>query len=420
MSKHLIFFHQTYPAQFGPVLQFLRDNYDVRLSFFSESVSKEILSGVTYIPYKRDEMHRPEQPYFFTRHFEEECRSMYGVYLAMEAAKVPDPDVFIGHVGFGNLMLLHTAYRHVPTVGFFEIFYNPFQPETYTRPEFPVPKENIMRMPLRNATQLIELEYCTRGYSPTPYQRSTYPAAYQHKLETIFDGVDTHFYHPGEVTSASELVRTWPSDVKIITYAARGLEAFRGFDVFMEATHRLSQKRNDVHFIVAGRPQTHYGPEAIHLKDKTFKEFVMERHEYDLSRYHFLDWISEPALLDLFRLSALQMYWTIPFTLSWSFFQSLASGALVMASDVASVRDVMVDNVNGLLVDPYDIDAIMDRMMDVLDNPAKYAPLRDAARQTIVENYSLEVCLPRLSEFYLKTVSTPQQEEALSKSRSVF
>ena len=69
-------------------------------------------------------------------------------------------------------------------------------------------KPNRIRIPLRNATQLIELEYCTKGYSPTPFQRSTYPKAYQHKLASLFDGIDTNFYSPGEPSDNSELKRT--------------------------------------------------------------------------------------------------------------------------------------------------------------------------------------------------------------------
>lgn len=408
MQKHLMFFHQTYPAQFGPVLQFLQQEYDARITFFSEFVSKPVLPGITHVPYKRDEMARPPQPYFFTRHFEEECRSMFGVYLTLESLKpkLTQPDVFIGHVGFGNLMFLHVAYPEIPTVGFFEIFYNPFDPETYTRREFSVPRENVIRMPLRNATQLIELEYCTKGYSPTPYQRSTYPEAYRHKLETLFDGVDARLYCPGEATGHSGLKRTWPEGAKLVTFVSRGLEAFRGFDVFMEVAHRVCCKRDDVHFVVAGRPQTHYGPEAIHLKDKPFKDYVLENGQYDLSRFHFVDWISEEALVDLYRLSDCHFYWTIPFTLSWSFFQALSSGALVLASDSAPVRDVLTDDVNGLMRDPYDVEAMADTLLEVLDNPGRYAALRDNARQTIVEQYSLEVCLPRLAEFYLSPAAT--------------
>ncbi len=409
MKKHLVFFHQNYPAQFGPITQFLLEECDVDVTFFSEFIAKPVYPGIKHYFYKRDTMHTPETPYFFTRYFEQEARSMYGVYKAFEAVKeqMEAPDAFIGHVGFGNLMLLHVAYPNIPSIGYFEIFYNPFDPTSLSRRQFPVPKENILRIPLRNATQLIELEYCTKGYSPTPYQKSTFPTAYQDKISVLFDGVNTELYKPGEVTSQSELKPTWPADAKLITYSARGLESFRGFDVFMDAAYKLSQMRDDVHFIIAGDYQTHYGPEAMHLKGKSFKDHVLEQHPFDLSRFHFLHWISEPALVDLFRISHCHFYWTIPFTLSWSLFQSLSTETLVLASNSAPVRDLIVDGENGILFDPYNVDEIVEKMNEIVDNQEKYVPLRKAARETIVSNYSLQVCLPRLADFYLSSTRAP-------------
>jgi glycosyltransferase involved in cell wall biosynthesis len=416
-QKHVVFFHQNYPAQFGPISEFLLKEHGCKITFFSEFLSKPPLQGIHHIRYDIDKTGEKENPYFFTRYFEREVRSMYGAYKALIASKISKPDVFVGHVGFGNLMFMHVAVPDVPTVGFFEIFYSPYDSQSHSRPQFPVPKENILRIPLRNATQIIELEYCTKGYSPTGYQRSTFPAAYQHKLATIFDGVNTNLYSPGEVTSASELPRTWPADAKIVTYVARGLEAMRGFDIFMEVAYQICQKRDDIHFVVAGNPQTHYGSEMITVKEQTFKDYVMKQRDYDLSRFHFLNWISEPALVDLYRISKCHFYWTVPFTLSWSFFQGLATGIIAIASNSPPVLDLIRDGENGFIMDPYDIDAYVDRILDVVDNQEKYDFMRHAGRETILKDYSLDVCLPRLADFYLSPAPTPEETEAALAAR---
>jgi hypothetical protein len=51
-------------------------------------------------------------------------------------------------------------------------------------------------MLLRADMLLADLQNCTLGYSPTEWQRSRFPAEYQYKLETIFDGIDTTVWHP--------------------------------------------------------------------------------------------------------------------------------------------------------------------------------------------------------------------------------
>lgn len=401
-KKNLYFFHPNYPGQFGPITKFLLENYDVDLTFFSQFISKDVIEPTRLIQYEPDKTNEHQAPYFFSRYFEQEARHMWGIYQRLQGfkAQLPEPDVLVGHVGFGNLALLHAEYPDIPRIGYFELFYDPFKD---TNPKgFEAPKPNRVRVPLRNATFLIELEYCTKGYSPTDYQRSTFPEAYQHKLSSIFDGVDTHFYTPGPVGEDSELKRTWPVDAPIITFVSRGLEAYRGFDVFMEAAHKLSQRRPDVHFVIAGRAKTHYGSEGIKLKEKSFKDHVLEKHPYDLNRFHFLDWISESALRDLFRLSACHFYWTVPFTLSWSCFQAMASGVLLLGSDSPPVRDAVKPEQTGVLMPSmYDTDAIADQMEELVYNQSKFASLREGARELVTSRYSFDVCLPQLADYYL-------------------
>jgi glycosyltransferase involved in cell wall biosynthesis len=404
LKKQLIFMHQNYPAQFGPITRFLLQEYDVNIAFFSQYTAKNPVPGIRHYTYKPVSTGHEQKPYFFSRYFEMECTAMHGVHNAVVTSGL-QPDLFIGHVAFGNMGLLHVEYPEVPKIGFFELFYDPYGRYSESRPEYPAPKPNRLRVPLRNATQLIELEYCTKGYSPTGFQRSTYPEAYQSKLSVFFDGIDTHQYKPGDVAANSQLPRTWPADARLVTYVARGLEAMRGFDIFMEVAHRVSQKRPDVHFVIAGNPKTHYGSEMLQIKEETFKDYVMKLHPYDLNRFHFLNWIPEPALVDLFRLSDCHFYWTVPFTLSWSLFQAMSTGCLVLGSNSAPVREAITDGVNGVLLEPYNIDALEAGMLDMLDYPERYQPLREAARQDMVEKYGFEVCLPNLAEFYLATGS---------------
>lgn len=402
MKKQLVFMHQNYPAQFGPITQFLLNEYDVDIHFLSQFTAKQPIPGLKHHLYTPVKTGHEDSPYFFSRYFEQECSAMHGVVNKMSELKI-NPDLFVGHVAFGNMGLLHVEYPDVPKIGFFELFYDPYGKTSERRPEYPIPKPNLMRIPLRNATQLIELEYCTKGYSPTSFQRSTYPDAYQNKLSVLFDGIDTNFYRPGEVAADTKLPITWPKDAKVVTYVSRGLEAMRGFDIFMEVAHKISQKRSDVHFVIAGNPKTHYGSEMISIKEPTFKEFVMKKHPYDLNRFHFLDWIPESALVDLFRLSHCHFYWTVPFTLSWSLFQAMATGVLAVGSNSLPVRDGITHGVNGLMVPPYEIDAIVDTILDALDNQAGYQYLRENARERMVQEFSFEVCLPKLADFYLNS-----------------
>src|SRR6185436_3928072 len=98
--------------------------------------------------------------------------------------------------------------------------------------------------------------------------------------------------------------------------------------------------------------------------------------------------------LALLRRSAVHVYLTYPFVLSWSLLEAMSAGCLVVASRTA-VEEVMRDGENGLLVDFFSPAAIAERIDYALAQQEQLAPLRTRARQTVVEHYDLRrVCLP--------------------------
>src|SRR5204863_250494 len=50
-----------------------------------------------------------------------------------------------------------------------------------------------------------------------------------------------------------------PDGVKVVTYATRGMESMRGFDVFMRMAKVLCDRQRDVVFVVAGEDRVCYG-----------------------------------------------------------------------------------------------------------------------------------------------------------------
>jgi glycosyltransferase involved in cell wall biosynthesis len=105
-------------------------------------------------------------------------------------------------------------------------------------------------------------------------------------------------------------------------------------------------------------------------------------------------------LADILRISDLHIYLTAPFVLSWSLLNAMASGCVVLGSDVAPVREVIRPGENGLVEPLFDVERLTETALKVLDDPAAFAPLGSAAWRTIQETYSLEVCIPPLKDFF--------------------
>jgi glycosyltransferase involved in cell wall biosynthesis len=73
------------------------------------------------------------------------------------------------------------------------------------------------------------------------------------------------------------------------------------------------------------------------------------------------------------------------------------------------VLEVIKDGENGLLVDFFDSDGIVDAVSRVLDHPDRMQAMRAAARRTTLGRYDLAtVCLPRHAELIHRIAARPQ------------
>jgi len=194
--------------------------------------------------------------------------------------------------------------------------------------------------------------------------------------------------------------RSLPEGTRVVTFVARGLESMRGFDLFMEVARRIARARSDVLFLVAGDEGVYYGWDRLATGLASFKEWVLARGDFDLSRFVFLGHLAPPLLAEVLCRSDLHIYLTVPFVLSWSLLNALACGRVVLASDVAPVREVIVPGVNGLVEPLLDVERLTATALRVLDDPAAFAPLGTAARQLIEAKYSVDVAVPALKRFF--------------------
>jgi glycosyltransferase involved in cell wall biosynthesis len=254
---------------------------------------------------------------------------------------------------------------------------------------------DFLRARSQNASTLLNLQACTCGYSPTRWQRSIFPAEYQPRIATLFDGIDRQFWYRRTVPRRIG-TRDIPPDVRIVTYCSYGLEALRGFDIFMKVAKRICEIRQDVLFVVVGADRVQYGEDLRYIQAKTFVQHVLGQDRYDLSRFLFTGQILEEQLVQILSLSDLHIYLTMPFVLSWSIMDALACGCTVLGSDTAPVREMIQHEQNGLLADFADVEGLTRLALRVLDDPEQFRPLGQAGVQMIDQKYSLERTAPRL------------------------
>lgn len=389
---HVLFVHQNFPAQFGPFAFRLARRPGTRCTFVTNRAAPGEFRGVRILQYEVAGG-ATACTHYCSRTFENAVWHAAAVRDRLAANPDVQPDIIVGHSGFGSTLFLRDLYPGVPIVNLFEYFYRTTNSDMDFRPDFPSPPQSRLRAQARNAMILLDLDNCTLGYCPTQWQLERFPAAYHSKLRVLFDGIDTDLWKPDATASRQIGDRIVPPGTKIVTYVARGMESMRGFDIFMKSAKRIGERRGDVLFVVVGQDRVCYGGDEAFTGDKSFKEWVLSQDTFDLSRFVFTGLLPEAALAKLFAITDLHLYFTVPFVLSWSLLNALACGATVLASDTAPVREVIEHGKNGLLVPFFDADGFAETACHVLDDPTAFAPLGRAGAERIRAKYSLEGCL---------------------------
>ena len=397
----ILFVHQNFPGQFPHLAPALRDRGHQVLALTAETNKRP--SPVEVVKYRKPEKVTLSSP--LTRLYAE--TSERGTKAALAARQLRDqhgyiPDVIFGHSGWGETLYLKEVWPEAKLLVYAELMYQTSGLDTDFDPEFR--REGLgpkISTVARSAHLMQAMIQADAGLSPTNFQAGTFPPELRQKISVIFDGVNTKTIAPNpdaRLNIPGTKLSFKPGD-EVLTFVNRSLEPYRGYHSFMRALPEVMAARPNAHVVIVGGEGQGYGPAP---KESSWKQIFLDevKDRLDLSRVHFLGRVPYPTFTALLQVSRCHCYLTYPFVLSWSLMESMAAGAMVVASDTAPVREVIVHGENGKLVDFFNYTALSKAMIDALENPQAYEKMRKNARRTIVEGYDLEtICLPRLVEF---------------------
>ena len=391
---NILFLYPNFPAQFRHLVTALAKNSQNKVVFGTKREEGSI-SGVLKAIYTPSRQARRET-HHYVRNLENAVIQGQAVYRLAEQLKKERfiPDVVYGHSGWGPTLFIKDIFPKAELLCFFEWFYHAHGTDADFDPKEPLTADDEARIRIKNTPMLTDLYSCDRGLSPTYWQRQQFPPEFHNKITVRHDGVDTNYFHPKP--GAKLVLQNKNLDLsevdEIVTYVARGMEPYRGFPQFMEAVSILLKKRPNCHVVIVGDDRVAYGrslPEG-----ESYKKLMLDTYDYDLARLHFTGSLPYSQYLQVIQASSVHVYLTRPFVLSWSMLEVMSTGGLVLGSKTPPVEEVIEDGVNGLLVDFFAIDRIVERIEEVLDHPDKMANLRVKARETIQEKYDLSRLLP--------------------------
>jgi glycosyltransferase involved in cell wall biosynthesis len=317
--------------------------------------------------------------------------------LQLQAAGF-EPDLIIGHPGWGEMALLREVFPSVRQIQVGEFYYRSRGADVGFDKEFETDSFDArVRVHAKNTVLAMSYAEADRIVVPTPFQASIFPAVFQPRIVIIHEGIDAAKTRPQSqarfaLPNGQVLDRSKP----VVTFVNRSFEPMRGFHIFMRALPRLLEQVSGVNVLMIGSEEPRgYGipaPAGTNWKQVMLRELG---GRLDMSRVHFAGQVSYERLVAALSISAAHVYWTYPFVLSWSLLDAMACECLVVGSDTGPVRDVIKPGVNGLLIDFFDHDGLADAVTAVCREPHRFAALRRAARQTVLSKYDrASVCEP--------------------------
>lgn len=387
------------PGQYRELVQWLAASGTHHIHFLTQRKNSAAIRGVETHIYKP---HRTptKDSYGLSKVWEEATGAGFGAAMAakeLETARGFKPDIVIGHVGWGELTFFKQIWPDVPIIGFFEFYYNIAGGLVGFDTSDQVSEHTPFLMQARNAVPLANIETVDQGHCPTAWQRDQFPDSFRNRMYVCHDGIRTDklLPNPKVTLGLGRLGRELTRKDEVVTYVARNLEKARGFHIFMRALPRILKDRPNARVLIIGGNDTSYGGKSKHPGGLRAEMEAEVGKNVDWDRVHFLGQVPYPDYQKIIQLSRCHIYLTMPFVLSWSLLESMSMGAVVVASDVAPVREAISDGETGLLVDFFDPDALAGRVVDVLSRPEDFAHLGRAARNHVAEKYDfLTKCLP--------------------------
>ena len=400
----VLFIHQNFPGQFRHVARAMADAGHTVVGLGDAAnlkASQPLHPSVKVLGY-RPHGGGQTRTHHYVRDFEGAVRRGQSVVRAAQELRQKGfvPDLVVAHPGWGEALFLRDVFPEARHIYYCEFFYSGYDADVGFDPEFGATLDDRLKVRVKNASQLISLVAMDSGISPTQWQKSRYPDEFQSRIEVLHEGIDTLAIKPNPTAEFRVGQQRFRPGDEVVTFVSRNLEPYRGIHVFLRALPALQRLRPNARVVLVGGDAVSYGrrlPEGQSYRDIYCKEL---EGKVDWSRVHFVGKLPYLEYLKVLQVSAVHVYLTYPFVLSWSLLEAMAAGCAIVASATPPVEEVITDGMNGRLVDFFDVESVAKTVARMLAATDRNRELRAAARSSVEERYDLRrVCLPAQLRF---------------------
>ena len=303
---------------------------------------------------------------------------------------------------------IQSIFPNSCNIVYFDLYYNNFVDDILIS-HGKLPDQQKKSQHLRNAFQLSSMMACHNAIVPSLLQKESFPSIFHDKISVLPMGVDATFLN-AEPNVMLEQIR--PELVplldcsELITWSSRNPNEYAAFSTVCQAIPQILEARPQSQVVLV----THNVQLAMENPDCAV---LLEIAQGRVHLFGKFTWNEHCMLLSK---SAAHIYMSAKPHLPTSLIEAMCCGALVVASDTRSVREIVERDVNGFLVDFFSHSSIADAVIRVLElNPEEKTQMRKAAQDIAVKNYAAQSLIPQHYEqmlhYYITMEAYPQNNK---------
>ncbi|MBU0573216.1 MAG: glycosyltransferase family 4 protein [Candidatus Margulisbacteria bacterium] len=214
-----------------------------------------------------------------------------------------------------------------------------------------------------------------------------YHAVPKHHLHLLYNGIDCNKFYPDSDKKGNRIIN--------LCFCGRWTRE-KGIFFLLDAVKKLEKKRKDFKLFIVGSANIPVISQNSIAIEKIVKEFAN-----DLSTVEIVGPLSHEELPQFYRnmdIGIVPSLWDEPFGLV--VLEMMASGLPVIATRVGAIPEIIQNDMMGCLVEPNDVQALVENIESLIEKPDKRLSLGIAGRNRIKQAFSCGQHIESLIDIY--------------------
>ena len=237
---------------------------------------------------------------------------------------------------------------------------------------------------------------------------STYRIAPKHKIKTIFIGIDKKNYGiPEDKKPAFRSHYNVPQTATVIAIISR-LVAIKNHSFFIQIAKKILEQESNVYLFIIGD-----GKEKPGIQKKLTDQHLQWQEgsaKNNDTRIFFTSWITDIASaltdIDIVVLTSLNEGTPV------SLIEAQLFGKPVVATNVGGVRDTIVNNETGFLIDNFSVDDFVNQLQCLIHDKQVRNEMGNNGKIFVAERFSKQKEVAAIDALYIRCL---QQKNAIAK-----